>query len=125
MGPVLTFHDTVQARSGSGVEFHQACKGKCLWERYHQGNLFQSLNIEVQDVSPDLLPVMTVIPPTSTVTRGIRDISYVKGNRYHFSRLVFLVSRRKNGLKRDQFNTLLIDRKERCATYKCSTVYSL
>ncbi|MCZ5332065.1 MAG: hypothetical protein ACYCE9_13445, partial [Escherichia coli] len=77
------------------------------------------------DVSPDLLPVMTVIPPTSTVTRGIRDISYVKGNRYHFSRLVFLVSRRKNGLKRDQFNTLLIDRKERCATYKCSTVYSL
>ncbi len=29
-GPVLTFHDTVQARSGSGVEFHQACKGKCL-----------------------------------------------------------------------------------------------
>ena len=88
-------------------------------------SLFQSLNIEVQDVSPDLLPVMTVIPPTSTVTRGIRDISYVKGNRYHFSRLVFLVSRRKNGLKRDQFNTLLIDRKERFATYKCSTVYSL
>lgn len=38
VGPVLTFHDTVQARSGSGVEFHQACKGKCLWERYHQGN---------------------------------------------------------------------------------------
>ncbi|NYY78084.1 hypothetical protein DMI69_04860 [Escherichia coli] len=67
---------------------------------------------------------MTVIPPKSTVTRGIRDISYVKGNRYHFSRPV-LVSRRKNGLKRDQFNTLLIDRKERCATYKCSTVYSL
>ncbi|EFI86226.1 hypothetical protein HMPREF9551_04837 [Escherichia coli MS 196-1] len=66
-----------------------------------------------------------MIPPTSTVTRGIRDISYVKGNRYHFSRLVFLVSRRKNGLKRDQFNTLLIDRKERYATYKCSTVYSL
>ncbi len=30
-----------------------------------------------------------------------------------------------NGLKRDQFNTLLIDRKERCATYKCSTVYYL
>ncbi|MGS3097563.1 hypothetical protein AB2911_25910, partial [Escherichia coli] len=80
-------------------------------------SLFQSLNIEVQDVSPDLLPVVTVIPPTSTVTRGIRDISYVKGNRYHFSRLVLLVSRRKNALKRDQFNTLLIDRKERCATY--------
>lgn len=27
--------------------------------------------------------------------------------------------------QRCQFNTLLIDRKERCATYKCSTVYSL
>ncbi|NYY74843.1 hypothetical protein DMI60_02990 [Escherichia coli] len=67
---------------------------------------------------------MTVIPPKSTVTRGIRDISYVKGNRYHFSRRFFSFTT-KNGLKRDQFNTLLIDRKERCATYKCSTVYSL
>jgi len=47
-------------------------------------SLFQSLNIEVQDVSPDLLPVMSVIPATSTETRGIRDISYVKGNRTTF-----------------------------------------
>ena len=38
LGVIMGFHDTVQARSGSGVEFHQACKGKCLWERYHQGN---------------------------------------------------------------------------------------
>lgn len=44
---------------------------------------------------------MIVISLILTVIRGIRDISYVKGNRYYFSRLVFLVLRRKNGLKRD------------------------
>ncbi|WP_311964641.1 hypothetical protein, partial [Acinetobacter baumannii] len=39
--------------------------------------------------------------------------------------VVVMSSGLTNGLKRDQFNTLLIDRKERCATYKCSTVYYL
>ncbi len=34
----MTYRGTVQVRSGSGVGFHQACKGICLWERYHQGN---------------------------------------------------------------------------------------
>ncbi|KKC64717.1 hypothetical protein B9P84_17220 [Citrobacter braakii] len=51
------------------------------------------------------------------------DKPYVKNNRYLFFRpYFFMLYSRKNGLKRDQFNTLLIDRKERCATYKCSTV---
>ncbi|AWC84323.1 hypothetical protein BFW94_23255 [Enterobacter ludwigii] len=40
-----------------------------------------------------------------------------KENRYLFSPLSLWWYRRKNGLKRDQFNTLPVDRKERCATY--------
>ncbi|EAV9245185.1 hypothetical protein BMG93_22505 [Salmonella enterica subsp. enterica serovar Newport] len=56
------------------------------------------------------------------MTVAIRDKPYVKNNRYPFSSAYFYLIPTKNGLKRDQFNTLLIDRKERCATYKCSTV---
>ncbi|WP_230852788.1 hypothetical protein, partial [Citrobacter amalonaticus] len=86
-------------------------------------SLFQSLNIEVQDVSPDVATRHAVdcrsairLPTTFT----IRDKPNDKNNRY-LLRPFFCAFSRKNGLKRDQFNTLLIDRKERCATYKCST----
>ncbi|RAU31627.1 hypothetical protein DBY73_019100 [Enterobacter sp. RIT418] len=51
-----------------------------------------------------------------------RPAVFQKDNRYPFSPLSLWWYRRKNGLKRDQFNTLPVDRKERCATYKCSTV---
>ncbi|QDE47547.1 hypothetical protein EIN43_16445 [Enterobacter hormaechei] len=54
--------------------------------------------------------------------RKAADPQYFKNNRYPFSPFAFLVVQTKNGLKRDQFNTLPVDRKERCATYKCSTV---
>ncbi|EAM5565989.1 TPA_asm: hypothetical protein G4Y38_002362 [Salmonella enterica subsp. enterica serovar Javiana] len=56
------------------------------------------------------------------MTVAIRDKPYVKNNRYPFSPAYFYLIPTKKWSKRDQFNTLLIDRKERCATYKCSTV---
>ncbi|AXF61456.1 hypothetical protein C3387_24005 [Leclercia sp. LSNIH6] len=52
----------------------------------------------------------------------ITHSQYFESSRRPFSPLSLWSRRRKNGLKRDQFNTLPFDRKERCATYKCSTV---
>ncbi|CAD5360504.1 conserved protein of unknown function [Citrobacter freundii] len=49
-------------------------------------SLFQSLNIEVQDVSPDVASVMASIAAAQTLTTFVisPDKPYVKNNRYLF-----------------------------------------
>ncbi|OXL41612.1 hypothetical protein CA284_04580 [Enterobacter mori] len=81
-------------------------------------SLFQSLNIEVQDVSPDVSGCRKLFKTRITASpQYFKKITVTL-----LSPLSLWWYRRKNGLKRDQFNTLPVDRKERCATYKCSTV---
>ncbi|PDP90613.1 hypothetical protein CGQ17_18745 [Enterobacter cloacae] len=77
-------------------------------------SLFKSLNIEVQDVSPDVSGCRKLFKNQNNSEPAV----FQKDNRYPFSPLSLCWYRRKNGLKRDQFNTLPIDRKESCATYK-------